>query len=67
MTSVIEPDEPASRLAYSVQEVAQALGISRDMVNDLLRTGQLGSIKVGRRRLISRNHLERLLESGADF
>ena len=67
MISVIEPDEPASRLAYSVQEVAQALGISRDMVNDLLRTGQLGSIKVGRRRLISRKHLERLLESGADF
>ncbi len=65
--TAIEHEQPAGRLAYSVQEVAQALGISRDMVNDLLRTGQLGSIKVGRRRLISRKHLERLLETGADL
>jgi len=64
--TAIEREQPADRLAYSVQEVAKALGISRDMVNDLLRTGRLGSIKVGRRRLISRKHLERLLESGAD-
>ena len=65
--TALEHEEPADRLAYSVQEVAQALGISRDMVNDLLRTGRLGSIKVGRRRLISRKHLDRLLDADTDL
>jgi excisionase family DNA binding protein len=49
------------RLAFSPDEVAEALGISRELVNDLLRTGQLGSIKAGRRRLIGKHHLERFL------
>jgi excisionase family DNA binding protein len=51
----------ANRLAYSPDEVAEALGISRELVNDLLRTGQLGSVKAGRRRLIGRHHLEAFL------
>ena len=50
------------RLAFSPDEVAEALGISRELVNDLLRSGQLGSIKAGRRRLIGRHHLEAFLE-----
>lgn len=49
------------RLAFSPDEVAEALGISRELVNDLLRTGQLGSIKAGRRRLIGKHHLETFL------
>ena len=50
------------RLAFSPDEVAEALGISRELVNDLLRSGQLGSVKAGRRRLIGRHHLEAFLE-----
>jgi excisionase family DNA binding protein len=49
------------RLAFSPDEVAMALGISRELVNDLLRTGRLGSVKAGRRRLIGRHHLEAFL------
>jgi excisionase family DNA binding protein len=49
------------RLAFSPDEVAAALGISRDLVYDLLRTGQLRSVKAGRRRLISRQHIEAFL------
>ena len=49
------------RLAFSPDEVAEALGISRELVNDLLRTGQLGSVKAGRRRLIGKHHLETFL------
>jgi len=30
-------------------------------VHDLLRTGQLGSVKAGRRRLIAKHHLEPFL------
>lgn len=49
------------RLAYSPDEVAELLGISRELVHDLLRTGQLGSVKAGHRRLISKRHLEAFL------
>jgi excisionase family DNA binding protein len=50
------------RLAYSPDEVAEALGISRELVNDLLRTSKLGLVKAGRRRLIGRRHLEAFLD-----
>jgi excisionase family DNA binding protein len=49
------------RLAYSPDEVAELLGISRELVHDLLRTGQLRSVKAGRRRLINRRHLDAFL------
>jgi excisionase family DNA binding protein len=51
----------AERLAYSPEEAAELLGISRELVHDLLRTGQLGSVKAGRRRLIGKHHLEEFL------
>jgi len=50
----------AERLAYSPDEAAELLGVSRELVHDLLRTGQLGSVKAGRRRLIAK-HLEAFL------
>src|SRR6266496_6168728 len=52
------------RLAFSPDEVAAALGISRELVDDLVRTGQLRSVKAGRRRLISRKHLDEFLAGG---
>ncbi len=61
--SVAGPREP--RLAFSPDEVAAALGISRELVNDLLRTGQLRSVKAGRRRLISLRHLASFLAGDA--
>jgi excisionase family DNA binding protein len=51
----------ADRLAYSPDEAAELLGISRELVHDLLRTGQLGSVKAGRRRLIGKHHLDEFL------
>jgi len=56
------PSEP--RLAFGVQEVADALGVSRELVKHMIRTGQLPSVKAGRRRLISRKALERYLAGG---
>ena len=46
-----------TRMAFSPDEVAESLGISRELINDLLRTGQLGSVKAGRRRIIGRHHI----------
>ncbi len=61
MREIFERNAFAGRLAYSPDEAAALLGISRELVHDLLRTGQLGSVKAGRRRLIARHHLEAFL------
>jgi excisionase family DNA binding protein len=58
---IFERNALAGRLAYSPDEAAELLGISRELVHDLLRTGQLGSRKAGRRRLIAKHHLEAFL------
>ena len=55
-----EPD-PAERLAYSIDEAAQLTGLSRDLLYDEMRRGNLSYLKVGRRRLITRHHLQQFL------
>jgi excisionase family DNA binding protein len=61
MREIFAGNALAERLAYSPDEAAELLGISRELVHDLLRTGQLGSVKAGRRRLIAKHHLEAFL------
>jgi excisionase family DNA binding protein len=55
-----------SRLAFSPDEAATILGVGRDTVYDLLRTGQLKSRKAGARRIIGRKQLEDYLAGGDD-
>lgn len=57
----LQPGESAERLAYSVDEAARLTGLSRDLLYDQMRFGNLDFIKVGRRRLITRQHLEQFL------
>ena len=45
-------------LAYSVDEAAQATRLSRDLLYDEMRAGRLAYLKVGRRRIITRQHLD---------
>jgi excisionase family DNA binding protein len=64
--AVPEPSEPepalgAQRLAYSVQEAARLTGLSRDLLYEQMRRGNLSYIKIGRRRLITRQHLQQFL------
>jgi excisionase family DNA binding protein len=54
-------DPPAERLAYSVDEAARLTGLSRDLLYDEMRRGNLRYVKVGRRRLITRQHLQQFL------
>ena len=56
------PDPAPERLAYSVGEAARLTGLSRDLLYDQMRRGNLAYIKVGRRRLITRQHLQQFLE-----
>ena len=51
----------AERLAYSVDEAARLTGMSRDLLYDQMRRGNLAYVKVGRRRLITRQHLQQFL------
>ena len=56
-TNRADPDSPSGRLAYSVDEAARLTGLSRDLLYDEMRRGNLAYVKVGRRRLITRQHL----------
>ena len=51
----------AERLAYSVDEAARLTGLSRDLLYDEMRRGNLPYVKVGRRRVITRQHLQQFL------
>jgi excisionase family DNA binding protein len=57
-----QPDPAADRLAYSVNEAARLTGLSRDLLYDEMRRGNLTYIKIGRRRVITRHHLEQFLD-----
>jgi excisionase family DNA binding protein len=42
-------------------EAAAITGLSRDLLYDQMRAGKLAYLKVGRRRIITRQHLEAFL------
>ncbi|WP_300613448.1 helix-turn-helix domain-containing protein [Trebonia sp.] len=65
-TAEPEAGQEATRLAYSVDEAARLTGLSRDLLYDQMRRGNLAYIKVGRRRLITRRHLEQFLDIGPE-
>lgn len=60
-------DQPANaqRLAYSVREVASALGISNDLVRSMVQRGELQAIRLGRRVVIPAAELDRYVQQPA--
>jgi len=57
-----EPD----RLALSVEEASRLLGISRSLGYELAAQGRIPTIRLGRRIVVARAALERLLASDSD-
>ena len=53
------------RLVLTVREAAQLLKIGRSCAYEAVRNGQLPVIRMGRRILVPRAALERLLENGS--
>jgi excisionase family DNA binding protein len=49
---------PANRLAFRVSEVQEILGIGRNLAYDLIKSGKLGSVRVGKVLLVPRHALE---------
>jgi excisionase family DNA binding protein len=43
---------PVQALLYDVDEAAEALRLSRSLLYELIRSGQLRTVKAGRRRLV---------------
>jgi excisionase family DNA binding protein len=52
-----------SQATMTVVEAAELLGISRNSAYDAARIGQLPTIKIGKRILVSRTAIERMLET----
>ena len=50
------------KLTLSVGEAAKLLGIGRNLAYDRVKTGEIPVIKIGRRLLVPRRALEKLLE-----
>lgn len=48
-------------LAYSRKQVAEALGLSRNTVDQLIKSGRLRTVKVGARLLIPRTVIDAFL------
>jgi excisionase family DNA binding protein len=64
-TSQVGSGAAAERLAYSVDEVARLTGLSRDLLYDEMRRGNLSYKKIGRRRVITQEHLHQFLGLGS--
>jgi excisionase family DNA binding protein len=52
--------------AYTVEQVAEILQVSRDKVYYLLRTRQLRSIKIGKLRRITNQHISEFIATLED-
>ena len=62
-----EPSSPTGgKLAISIQEAADELGVGRSTLYEAVRRGQIHSIKIGKRRLISRRSLDELFARPSD-
>lgn len=54
--------QPAERQTLTVEEAARVLGISRSSAYEAARRGELPIVRIGRRYVVPRVALERLLD-----
>lgn len=59
-------DEKVNHLVLTVKQARLQLGLSRSLMYEAVRTRQIPSIRIGRRILIPRAALEKLLEGVND-
>jgi excisionase family DNA binding protein len=57
-------DPKSPKLAYSVAETSRILDLGRMQTYQAVRNGQIPSIRIGRRILVPKAALERLLQGG---
>ena len=54
------------RLTMSVEEASEALGISRSLAYELVRGGEIPSLRLGRRVVVPARALEDLVEHASE-
>ncbi len=62
--SIARPRPINNKLCYTVPEVAEMLGFSRNFGYELARRGELPILRFGKRMLVPRVALEKMLERG---
>ncbi len=62
---MVEEEKLMTSLAVSVEEAASMLGVHPETVRREIRRGRLPAVRIGRRTLVAREVLNKLL-SGAD-
>jgi excisionase family DNA binding protein len=50
-------------ILFTPVQAAKIMGISRSKVYELMNSGQLGSVHIGRSRRVSRKHLDEFISS----
>jgi len=58
-----KPEQTLPRFSLSIDETAESIGTSRQTVYDLINAGELDSFKIGRRRLISTEAIQRWIRA----
>lgn len=59
----IQNSNNAEKLAYTVDAAADAIGVSRGMLYNLFKSGDITPRKAGRRTLVPRDELARYLKT----
>lgn len=62
--SIEVPPQIALRLALGIKEAAKAIGVSPDSLRRRVKEGKLRAVRFGRRMLIRRDDLEKLISGG---
>jgi excisionase family DNA binding protein len=57
---------PEERLAWSVDDFAKQLGVSRDLIWSQIKGGALNTIRIGTRRLIPEDERQRFLSAAKE-
>ena len=52
------------KLTYTVPELGRVLGISRNLAYEAIRRGEVRAIRIGKRLIIAKSELQRLLDGG---
>lgn len=61
------PDEVArDRRLIDLEDAARRLSVGRSTIYDLIGSGRLRSMKLGRRRLVDADSIDELIEDGGD-
>jgi excisionase family DNA binding protein len=58
-------DMPEERVTYSVEEAARRLGVGRNAAYEAAKRGDIPSIKIGKRILVPKVALDRMLSGEA--